>query len=184
MNKGEITARIGAALTDMLPQDYDIFYDHGDAMETRNVRACLALLSEQPRNATRVADVDIVICSKQGPSPVVEAVLEVEESGFSPKTILGDVMSLMLARAIAIKTDEGGHKVYRVGERTNRYVFGVVKSKGSKSEQIERLLLPQLEQVLAPGLRDQLPIVTVLNERGDLEEKVTRVIARTIGLPS
>lgn len=103
MNDGKITARIGSALTDMLQQDYEIFYDHGDSTASRNARAGLALLSEQPRNATRVADVDIVICSKQGPSPIVEAVLEVEESGFSPKTILSDVMSLMLARAIAIR---------------------------------------------------------------------------------
>lgn len=180
MNKGEITAKIGAVLAERLQQDYDVFFDHGDATPMGNVRACLALLSEQPRNATRVADVDIVICSKHGHSPVVKAILEVEESGFSPKTILGDVMSLMLAKAIAIKTDEGGHRVYRVDDRTTRHVFGVVKSKGSKSEQIEDFLLPQLKQALAPGGRDQLPIIKILNERDDLGKAVLEDIEETI----
>ncbi len=180
MSGGKITASIGEKLTEKLKRDYDVFFDHGDATKGNNVRACLALLSDEPKNATRVADVDIVICSKREVQPMVKAIVEVEESGFSPKKILGDVMSLMLVKAIAIRKDDGSHGIYKLNNRTVRYVFGVVKSKGSKTEQIEEHLLPQLRDVLNQELLDQLPIVKVLNEHDDLEKEVIKEIVSNL----
>ena len=181
MSNGKITAMIGAHLTDCLPHDYDVFYDHGRTAESRNVKACLGLLSQEPSNATRVADFDIVICRNRAREPAVEAIVEVEEHGFSPKTILGDIMSLMLAKFVAIKTDNGGHNVYKIGKNTVKYVFGVVKVKGSKSEQIKHFILPRLRQLIAARLLDQIPHVIVLNEYDDLGAEVIKALKASVG---
>jgi hypothetical protein len=181
MNNGEITAEIGSILKKILRSKFSVFFDHGDTSKSRNVKACQALLSDEPKNATRVADVDIVICHKMSSShQSVVAIIEVEESSFSPKTILGDIFSLMLAKTIAVKRDDGGHDIYKIEEDTSKYVFGVVKSKGSKLKQIKNYLFPALSQALGENIYNKIPMVTVLNEYDDLRSEVVKVVTDNI----
>ena len=178
---GEITAEIGSILTDILKSKFNVFFDHGETSKNRNVKTCLALLSNEPKNATRVADVDIVICHKTPSShQSVVAIIEIEESSFSPKTILGDIFSLMLAKTISIKRDNGGHDIYNIEKNTAKYVFGVVKSKENKLKQIKDYLFPALSQALGKNLSNKIPMVTVLNEHDDPKSEVVKVVTDNI----
>lgn len=176
MSNGKITAMIGAALTEGLAPDYKVYYDHGKTSTSQNVKGCLALVSREPSNATRIADVDIAICRKGASGSLVDAILEIEESSFSPKTILGDISAMMLTKSIAIKLGDGSHELYTVDEFTAKYVFGVVRQKGSKRQQIEEFLLPQFRLLTMASRGERIPTVRVLSEIDDLAGEVIKTV--------
>ncbi|MCP4648598.1 MAG: hypothetical protein GY853_00775 [PVC group bacterium] len=175
MNNGEITASVGEKLTN---DGYNVFYDHGDAKKNKNVRACLALLKKPAKNEHRLSDVDIVVCKEKK----VKAIIEIEESSFSPKTILGNILTMMLTKYVAIKkhheeqNDDEEHDYYDVDKGTFKLIFGIFNPNGKKKEQVKDNLELKLKDLFTKIGTDQIPKLILIKDEDDIRSEIIKVI--------
>ncbi len=143
-NQGIHTQLLGKELAGIIPADYEVFYDHGE-LEGRIV-AYYGRLSR----ITQLSFVDIAVVSKIRRE--VAILCEVEERIPTPKKILGDLVSLLLAEKIRYKNLD-----YAV--RAPYLIFGFkVKERGRKADQALNLI-KRFESVLNVSL-NRVKIVT------------------------
>jgi hypothetical protein len=151
MAKGIETGKFGAWLSGHLPEGpcgaaRRVFYDHGDQALHANVAALQAFYGEQVTSMNRLADVDVAIVDAAGN---VEVLIEIEESAFSAKKIVGDVFAIAMCNRVAVKRPNAT-AVFAITPSTVLFVAGVANPRGKKHAQVEEVILPRLRQFAAP----------------------------------
>jgi len=132
---GANTIEIAKKLTEQFKKDpkrykdVEVYYDHGSS-KNDNVCAPTVNIGRRYGNDATLGATDIVVVSD---SKVLIAV-EIEESGVSPKRIIGDIFSLVLGDRIKIKK-----KQYSLKEDLVVLVVVLVKDTGKSSQKYIRL---------------------------------------------
>jgi len=113
---GEITAKIAGILQF---EGYNVLSDHGTAGEY--VGKIVSTLEKDYSRKDELSQLDIAIVEKNSDKVVV--LVEIEETSDRPKTILGDIFSVLLGEYICFKG-----KDLRIGDFTTLIVAGVYKT--------------------------------------------------------
>lgn len=124
---------MGKSLSSILQQKgYEhikVFYDHGCNDDPNCCRPTTYF--DDYSTATTLAQIDLAIVDVT--SGNVSVICEIEEEGASPKKILGDIFSILLAENVMIK-----RKKYQLNNF--HYILGVrVPGKGLSSEKIKKI---------------------------------------------
>lgn len=148
---GGHTGEFGLWLTQYLKasdhfQNLIVFYDHGNPDEYPNVVAVKGFYGQQVANRNRLADVDVLVANQDYE---ILLLIEIEESKMPPKTILGDVFSILFCNRVAVKIDDG-QQYFSIGPETQLFVAGIVPGRGGGREKIEEVIRPRLRQIRVP----------------------------------
>jgi hypothetical protein len=168
MPAGEITGRVARKLAQKLaPRGFDVLFDHGDSSidSPDRLGEIVAWFGPQYNQKARLAVLDIAVVSRD--TGKVLALVEVEESSATPKTLLGDVFATLLGESFMFQ----GRRELDVNDRTVLIVLLCAKT-GGKREQIlavrDRLgqLLP-LPRTLVKRVK-----IDAFASEAELEEKL------------
>jgi hypothetical protein len=114
--RGEITAKI---VGNLQFEGYNVLSDHGTAGEY--VGKIVSTLEKDYIRKDELSQLDVAIVEKNSDKVVV--LVEIEETSDRPKTILGDIFSVLLGEYICFKG-----KDLRIGDFTTLIVVGVYKT--------------------------------------------------------
>lgn len=174
MKRGEYTRRLGESLTKMLEKEnylkLQVFYDHGK--NEPNVCRPTLYFGEKCSRDTTLSFVDIAVVE----SGKVKVLCEIEEKGASPKKIIGNIVSVLLAEKININN-------VNLGEP--RIVLGIkVKAKGKSAEKIQELK-KKIQNAVKPEFLckvKQIPII-VNNNIEEVIDNVRKEVTRLMYKP-
>jgi hypothetical protein len=124
--QGQTTAALGKWLCSYfttLPQDYSVYYDHGNP-KCKNVHAVKCFFGTTVKNDNRLSDLDLGIFNQNK----AEVLIEIEERTVSPKTILGDIFSVLLSDNIAIAPN---NVPFKITNDTLLFIVGSASDNGS-----------------------------------------------------
>ena len=130
---GALTEPIAAALGELAAPmpGWRVYHDHAGAGRQR----VWAHLGKEPRTVDNLSAVDVLLASV--PEQQALLVLEVEETGCPPKTLLGDILGVALADNISLA---GGSQRFAVTPETELWVCYVADPRGQQSKRNDRLL--------------------------------------------
>jgi hypothetical protein len=180
MNHGKRTRQIAERLEERLRADpvrysgVQIFYDHGDSSKTEVCQPTSYIGRKYGADAT-LSGLDIVLVCKGK----VFLLVEVEESQVRPKTILGDIFSVVLSERVRIKA-----KSYPIEDAT-MIVAMIVNSKGQQAKKYIRLerrlhkFLNALRSIKQKTRLDKFRIVT--SHPDDIVRRIERLVRLEIG---
>jgi hypothetical protein len=135
---GLLTAKVAREISPYWEEHgYQVLYDHDPASD--RVGKLVSSFGDLPydRN-TQLSHIDIAIVEKKTPEKIF-ALIEIEETTDKPKTILGDLLGVLIGEHISF----GKKHPLLVNEHTILLVF--VKSKGSHDERNKYLLKKVME---------------------------------------
>ena len=142
------TQLLGKELVNIIPDGYEVFYDHGD-LEGR----IIAYYDSYSR-ATQLSFVDIAVIDKKRREAKI--LCEVEESFPTPKKILGDLVTLILAEKIRYRGFD--YFIY-----SPYLIFGFrIREKGKKINQVFKLI-DRLGDVIERDLVSKIRIISCEN---------------------
>lgn len=176
---GKHTGKFGLWLTKYIqslnpPREYTVVYDHGDAEKYPNVAVIKGFYGGQVANKNRLADIDVMVANSDGE---VLLLIEIEESKMPPKTLLGDVFSILFSNNVAVKMGDE-QKYFSISPETRLIVAGVVRSKGDGQEKIKDVIMPRLREFNVPG--DAIQVENVDFVFGDDVEEVMGKLRREV----
>ncbi|HLE15655.1 MAG TPA: hypothetical protein VI776_12985 [Anaerolineales bacterium] len=148
---GARTGVFGEWLTNYLQgitkyQDYLVYYDHGDPTAHSNVVAIKGLYGEEVSLINQLAQVDVLVAK---PNQEILTIAEVEEAPSSPKKILGDTFTLLMCNRFSVHL-LGKHQYFRITPETRLIIAGTMVIRGSKPEQLEKIILPRMKSFSVP----------------------------------
>ncbi|OGO28252.1 MAG: hypothetical protein A2Z16_15975 [Chloroflexi bacterium RBG_16_54_18] len=149
---GARTGVFGEWLTNYLQgitkyQDYIVYYDHGDPTAHSNVVAIKGLYGEEVSRINQLAQVDILVAK---PNQEILTIAEVEEAPSSPKKILGDTFALLMCNRFSVQL-LGKHLYFRITPETRLIIAGTIVKRGSKPEQLEKVIFPRMKSFTVPN---------------------------------
>jgi hypothetical protein len=121
---GELTAEIGKSLKF---DGYDVFYDHGDPLNT-NVGKIVSWFGSESDIGQGMGLSQLDIAVYEINSKNVVALIEIEETEDKPKTLLGDVFATLLGKKFTFP----GKRKLQIGYWTTLIVMG--KSSGGAAD--------------------------------------------------
>jgi hypothetical protein len=168
MSAGEKTGWVARKLAQALePQGFDVLFDHGDSSldSPDKLGEIVAWFGPQYNKKARLAVLDIAVVSRD--TGKVLALVEIEESGATPKTLLGDVFATLLGESFMFQ----GQRELDVDDKTVLIVLLHART-GSKRDQI-LAVRDRLGQLLPfpRTLVKQVKVDTFAGE-AELEEKL------------
>jgi hypothetical protein len=145
--QGQETGAFGRWLTDYLrhPANREgsrVYYDHGDSSEP-NVVAIKGFFGAQVSNLNRLADVDVMVVSRDQRARLL---VEIEERDCSPKKILGDIMAISMCNHFAVR-ESGQQRYFDVDCSTHLVIAGVLPPQGNRLQKVDEILLPRIRQL-------------------------------------
>lgn len=167
---GENTGKFGEWLTGYLEgRPYQVFYDHGDPQPFPNVAKVTGFVGDQVARHNQLAQIDVMVA---GHTKEAVLLIELEESDFTPKRILGDVFSILMCNRISVRVN---HKQVRfeITPHTRLIVAGIA-STSSKTAQIKKSINPRLHQFSVPIDSIQTRNVNIVGN-SDLESTVSEL---------
>jgi hypothetical protein len=126
----KLTVETAKHLQDFLKdKGYDMFYDHGDP-SNNNVSTIVSWYGDgkKPERETELSQLDLAIVEQS--SNKVIALIEIEETNDRPKTLLGDVFSVLIGDQIYFP-----EKSLSVGRWTTLMIVGFSKEPHVKRNQ-------------------------------------------------
>ena len=166
MAHGLITARIACQLRDEYePKGFQILSGHGDKTTDPpdRIGKLRAYYSDRYGAASLLADLDIAIAT---PNQQAIALIEIEETTFKPKVILGDALATLLGSAVRF----GRHDWY-IGEWTTL----IIMAHGSRERRQGRMAyledqINQMKTTLSTTNAKASVAVRAFQEESDLFE--------------
>jgi len=173
MDNGKLTADVARKLSKKFGTRAEILFDHGDPEKDGKdqVGVIRSWFGDKLARDFLLADVDIAVVLPN--SNQVLALVEIEESSASPKTLLGDVFATLFGDHIIFQ----GKRELLVDERTTL----IVLSRGGS-----RQVITHLNKILASQQNEQTKnscihrIIIDTFDKSNLEQKLTRVIEDAI----
>ncbi|MBD3309494.1 hypothetical protein GF348_24155 [candidate division KSB3 bacterium] len=141
-------------------QSYCVYYDHGDRLAAPNVVAIKGFFGETVTNANRLADVDIIVVK---PGGEIAILIEIEESGTSPKKLVGDVFTILMCNRFAVRDGEE-QRCFEITPETRLVVAGVGSS-GQQTKKVREVIAPRLGQFEASADGIKLRNVRLIIEK-------------------
>jgi hypothetical protein len=127
--QGRLTAKLGDYLEKRSRElGFTIYYDHGE--RNSNVGKIAAHLGAEPHKDSCLAQIDIALLDGK---KRVRLLVEVEESGDRPKTIIGDAMTILLSDKVSYK-----NKNLHIGEWTQLLIISK-KSIGDHADRMDEI---------------------------------------------
>ena len=124
---GELTARLAGRISDDWEnRGYDVFFDHGGKHENKNVGKIVSWFGDKYNREAELSQLDIAIAKKN--SGKIFALIEIEETTDTPKTILGDVFGTLIGEHITF----GGKGKLTVDKDTILIVIGQSNTRHKK----------------------------------------------------
>ena len=127
---GKLTVETAQHLQDFLKnKGYAVLYDHGDS-SNNNVGTIVSWYGDgkKPERETELSQLDLAIVEQS--SDKVIALIEIEETNDRPKTLLGDVFSVLIGDQINFR-----EKSISVGRWTTLLIVGFSKEPHVKRNQ-------------------------------------------------
>ena len=121
---------------------HHVFYDHGGALSQR-IYAWFSATYTEPNPAQHLAWVDIVVAEVN--SGKVYQIIEIEDSTAKPKTIIADLMAVLLGDGLTF----GGRTDWQIGQWTTLTVCAYVKDSTAQTKFQTRLT--HLQQHITSG---------------------------------
>jgi len=129
MTRGLETTNLGKRLTQKLKKvdnSLIVYIGHGVSDDSKKIQG---FMSKEINNGTRVADIDIMIATSNRD---VLFLVEIEESSAAPKTILGDIFSILFCDGVQVD-----NRIYEVNPQTKVIVGTYYKPDGNKATQFD-----------------------------------------------
>jgi hypothetical protein len=141
---GEKTGELGHWLTNYLEVfgDYSVYYDHGDQQSSANVVKVKGFVGSEITRQTQLAQIDVMVA---GINQEAVLLIELEESGFRPKRILGDIFSILMCNRLSVKENQR-QTYFKITPQTKLIVAGIASTK----TRIEDVIKPRLREFTAP----------------------------------
>jgi hypothetical protein len=160
MASGVETGKFGVWLSGYLrdmdkPNDYKVFWDHGEKLGNPGAVAIKGFYGETVANVNRLADIDLLVADGQGHALLL---IEIEERHSSPKKIIGDVFAVAMCNHIEVK-QSGESIMFDVTPETILIVAGIANGRGNKMAQASQVIYPRLASFTAPA--DAIPLSNV-----------------------
>ena len=135
MTQGEHTIDLGKRLTQKLKNTkYAVYQAHGNRTEENNVRRPTPFFGAYS-TASTLSFIDVVVVNTENKKVLI--LCEIEESGASPKKVIGDIINIMISEKLRIKDDD-----YEYDRPI--LILGVKVREGGKSERKVKDLIPRL----------------------------------------
>ncbi len=134
MKRGRATAALGKDLSTNLKSKpgVEVWYDHGDPDKEPNVRKIQGYMGDGPSNLNNLAEVDIMITENTR----LRYLIEVEETSSSPKSLLGEAITICMCEGFTVKK-EGKHDKYAPDEETELLIGSWFNPKGRGAKKME-----------------------------------------------
>jgi len=137
MSNGAHTGDLGKRLyKNYKNTSHDVYYDHSNGNEP-NICRPTPFFGEYS-NASTLSRVDIAVVNKKTDS--VELIAEIEESGASPKKVIGDVVNIILSEQVRINGKDYGY-----GDIT--FILGIKVNPEGDSEKKTRRICKKLAEI-------------------------------------
>lgn len=168
MDHGKYTGELGLKLYHKYKDsNYEVFYDHGKKGDPNHCKPS-AYFGEYS-NSTKLSEVDIVIVDNATQS--VKLLIEVEESGSSPKKTIGIITNLLIAERIRIMKDD-----YPLDDVSLLFAVGIKTDKGGKAKQID-LICERLRRINDECGLKNLNLTTIIDTNLErLNERVESTV--------
>lgn len=131
---GILTAEIAKSLKF---EEFEVFYDHD--IEGENVGKIVSTIKKKFQREDEFSQLDIAIVDKG--SHVASALVQIEETNDSPKTLLGDVFGVLYGKHILFKG-----KALKIGKFTTLVVAGIGNAEHEKQN---KYLLKRMKKIKA-----------------------------------
>jgi hypothetical protein len=118
---GPLTAEIGQTLSEVLQDNYEVFYDHGDSGENENIGKVISTIEKNYQKGEELSQLDIAIVEK-GLDKKIAVLIEIEENSDKPKTFLGDILGILMGNFTIF-----GREPLIVDDRTKLVIVGINK---------------------------------------------------------
>jgi hypothetical protein len=169
---GVMTAELGLLVEQKISsQNLHIYYDHGDPKKD-NVGEITAYYGKGLHRDNKLAEIDIAILDNQ---KRIILLVEVEENDDRPKTVIGDVMSTLLADGIAFRSKpctliEGGAAL-------------LILAKDSKVGHKDRMgeINKRVDQMLGNPVSNRLKIKRVKLALFRQPDEMSRIVLAELG---
>lgn len=114
---GQLTVKVAETLHGYYAtRGYDVLYDHGSPQD--NVGKIVSQFGDKHGREAELSQLDIAIVGRD--SDKVLALIEIEETNDSPKTLIGDLFGVLLGDHVSFR----GEPNFSVGEYTTLIVLG------------------------------------------------------------
>jgi hypothetical protein len=151
----EITTAIGSELSksdELAKLGYSVIFDHGKEGD-KKADVTTAWIGNGAEKDNRLSKIDIAIFEKHVDKPVL--LIEIEESGDSPKKIIGAVMATLLADGISSTIQPN----LQIGAWTTLVVLG--KGEGENHEKRIRSIEDRIRQLASSEGFNKMKIGTI-----------------------
>lgn len=158
---GEDTGEFGYSLRKLIEKTYinnefTVFYDHGNKATDPFVAAIEGFYFHQEinidqsedtkfpdvNNGNQFANIDVLVVNNENE---VVLLIEIEESGMSPKKLIGDIFTILMCNRISVKKN-----YYKLLPKSKLIIAGVVPEKGDGRYKIDEVIYPRLIQFHGP----------------------------------
>ena len=163
MNNGELTAQVARVLARKFNGRADVLFDHGDKKTD----------GDKLMRDSLLADLDIAVVLPD--SNRLVAVIEIEESSASPKTLLGDLFATLFGDHITFQ----GKRELVVDSKTALIVLAHSKSNMQAANHISGLLHARSAWKTRNSCVGSI-VVGTYEDSADLEDKLVTLIENAI----
>lgn len=176
MSHGQLTAQVGEKLTaHFKPLGYDVYYDHGKAGEF--VGTIPISLERSLSSKNQISQLDIAVVKREK----VIALIEIEETSGTPKTLIGDVFTTLMGDSVHLPGREINASV---GNWTTLIVLCVGKYKDERLETI-KMMANKVKSAFGTGNSELGSIVIghfsdYEELEASLKEKIGKAIQRSL----
>lgn len=158
-----------------------VIFDHGSTEESSQIISWFGPAYVPPLRPKQLAQLDIAVIHRETNQAIT--LIEIEDSSNNPKTLMSDLLALLLGSGITVK---GGQAIY-LGSWTTFIVLAKVEEKQTQSEYRERIQflnrqISHIHKVLqTPNAAvGQIMLDTFISQT-DLNQKVSNYVNRGIG---
>jgi hypothetical protein len=168
--RGQITSKVARILSRYYDEKvYGVLFDHSSKSDSAGKISAWMGLETEIKKGTGLSQIDIAVYEKSTNN--VFALIEIEETSITPKTLLGDVFATLLGKRFTFP----GKLQLNVGDWTTLIVFG--KSNGSENDvmrigfladHVNEFCSAQAEGIMSVGK----VVIGFFNNGPDLEQKL------------
>ena len=160
---------------------FQVIFDHGSAETSSQIISWFGPAYVPPLRPKQLAQLDIAVIHRETNQAIT--LVEIEDSSNNPKTLLSDLLALLLGSGVTVK---GGQAIL-LGSWTTFIVLAKVEEQQTQSEYRERIqfLDRQINQIhkalQTPNAAvGQITLDTFISQT-DLNQKVSHYVNRGIG---
>jgi hypothetical protein len=171
-----MTVEVGAVLEEWLaPKGYEVLYDHG--RKARNVGNIVSWFGtgDAPTLETELCQIDVAVVRRTGEWARACALIEIEESGDRPKSLVGDLLCVLMGDHVTFSGEE-----LRVDERTAL----IVLAHGSHDLRMSRIVdCVKAAQPKLLGRNKAIGSVygELFGDEAELKHKVRQLVGEAVG---